>query len=64
MKDELTEIRGIGDAKAEAVMEVVESNSVDSDVAENVRRAYDYYQDGQEHQALSFLERAYELLKG
>jgi len=63
MKDELTEIHGIGDAKADEILEIVESNSVDSTVEDNLRSAWDYYQDGQYSYAEKFLRRAIEALE-
>lgn len=67
MKDELTEIHGIGESKAEQIMAVVDEHGetgVSGGVEKNVRRAYDYLQDGQMNQAESFLERAYDSLEG
>lgn len=43
LKNELTDIRGVGDATADEILSVVEEHSVDSTVKENVRQAYDYY---------------------
>jgi ribosomal protein S13 len=62
LEENLQNIHGIGEQKAKEIMEVVESNSVNSDVEENVKNAYDYYQEGEYSYMGKFLERAMEAL--
>ena len=63
LREELQTVRGVGDAKADEILEIVESNSVDSTVEDNLRSAWDYYQDGQYSYAEKFLRRAIEGLE-
>lgn len=65
LEDELMEIRGIGEAKADEVLDVLEAHekSVESEVAENIKSAWDYYDAGYESYAGKFLKRAYEGLE-
>jgi len=61
LESDLKDIRGIGDAKAEEIIAVVEDyNGTDDELTENIKQAWDYYQDGQESYAGKFLRRAYE----
>lgn len=59
LEDELQEINGVGEATAEKIVEIVEEHSVDSEVSENVKSAYEYYEAGQMAYAGKFIERAY-----
>jgi hypothetical protein len=58
LEEAFQEVSGVGPARAEELVEIVESEDVDSIVAENVEQAYDYYQNGDYSYSGKFLERA------
>lgn len=60
LHDELTDIRGIGDAKAEAILEVLDDHETDSDLAEPLRAAVDAFDADRPGYAEKFVRRAYE----
>jgi ribosomal protein S13 len=57
LEDDLTDIHGIGEAKAEQIMEVVNEHSGDSEARENVRKALAELDEGRVGYARKFLER-------
>ena len=59
LKDELTDIDGVGDVTAERIIEVLDERDTDDAVAENVREAHEYYEAGEKSYAGKFLRRAY-----
>jgi ribosomal protein S13 len=61
LKDELTEIRGIGEATAEEVLAVVQEHG-ESDVELLLQEAIDYYNSGKPWYARKFVEEAKEEL--
>ena len=58
MKDALTDIRGIGGAKAEAIMAIVDEHTTEGVDRDLVARAYDKLQSGRDDLAADALERA------
>ena len=60
LHDDLTDIRGIGDAKAEAILEVLEDHETESDLAEPLRAAVDAFDADRPGYAEKFVRRAYE----
>jgi len=52
------EVDGVGPVKAEELVEIAQSEGVDSDVADNVRSAWGYYENGDYSYMGKFLERA------
>ena len=63
LKDDLTDIDGVGEVTADRILETLEAHdSTDSEVAENVREAYKCYAAGEVGYARKFIERAYEAL--
>ena len=60
LHDELTDIRGIGDAKAEAILEVLEDHETDSDLADPLRAAVDAFDAERPGYAEKFVRKAYE----
>ena len=74
MRDELTEINGVGEVTADKILEVVEraeeyskivekAEQPSKTVEENVREAWDYYEEGKESYAGKYLRRAYNALE-
>jgi hypothetical protein len=59
VKAELKEIRGIGDAKAEAIIGVLEDTQSNETVASLLADALSYYEDDRPGYARKFVERAY-----
>jgi len=59
LHDDLTDIRGIGDAKAEAILEVLEDHETKSDLAEPLRAAVDAFDAERPGYAEKFVRRAY-----
>jgi len=60
IKSELQEIQGIGPAKSEQIVEIVEAHSTDSDTVELVEEALDYLDEGRPGYAKKFLARIVE----
>lgn len=63
LKDELTEIRGVGDATAETILEVVDENTeetTDVDV-ETLEEAYRYLKQNKTREARRRMEDALDL---
>ena len=60
MKDDLTDIQGVGDKTADKIMTVFEEHNsgTSDDVAENMKQALDYYESGEYEYAGKFLRRA------
>jgi endonuclease III-like uncharacterized protein len=60
LRDDLTEIQGVGEATADSILEVLAEHDTgtDSEVREAVLETWDYYQDGQYSYAGKYLERA------
>jgi len=54
LKDDLMQIRGIGEAKADAVLEVLEESEGSS---ENIQEAIDHIKAGKPDYALKYLKR-------
>jgi hypothetical protein len=65
LRDALTDIRGVGDAKADEIMTVFDEyeRGVPDEVRSDLEAAYDYYQEGQYSYAGKFLRRAVEGLE-
>lgn len=61
LKDELTDIRGIGDATADEVLAVVDNHG-DSEVEELLAEALGYFDSGKPWYARKFVEEAKEEL--
>lgn len=61
LKDELTDIRGIGDATADEVLAVVDNHG-DSDVESLLEEALGYFDSGKPWYARKFVEEAKEEL--
>jgi endonuclease III-like uncharacterized protein len=61
LKDELTQIRGIGDATADEVLAVVDDYG-ESDAESLLQEAIDYYNEGKPWYARKFVEEAKEEL--
>jgi ribosomal protein S13 len=57
LESDLQEIRGIGEAKASEIVEVVDQHSGDSEAQENVRKALAELEEGRVGYAQKFLER-------
>jgi len=71
LTDELETISGVGPKTAEKVEAIVNSGEyvthdelMDEMVAQNVREAYDHYEDGQYEYAGKYIRRAYNALEG
>lgn len=67
LRDQLTDIRGVGDATADEIFDVLtdyEDSGVSDDLRENITAAWDYYENGQESYAEKYLRRAYEEVAG
>ena len=62
LKDDVQKVDGVGEVKAAQIVDIVEDHSVNSTIKENVRQAYDYYQNGHQSYAEKYLQRAYEEL--
>ena len=61
LRDELVAIRGVGEATADAILEVLESHNSHSDeLAELVEQSWDYYRVEQYEYAGRFLEEAHD----
>jgi len=58
LREELQTISGIGPAKAKEIINIVEEHNTDDELAEQVRQAWDYYDDGQRRYAGKYLKRA------
>ena len=54
LKDQLTEISGVGDATAEAILEVVEAHG-ESELPDEVYAAYRHAENGKANMAASYL---------
>ena len=54
LRDDLTEIRGIGGAKADEIMQVLESHDTQS-LPDEIESAYEYAKDGNARMAASYL---------
>ncbi len=64
LKDELTDIHGIGESKTEEIMTVFEDYDSTNEVVEsNLREAMDYYNNNEYEYAGKFLRRAVEGLE-
>lgn len=64
LHDDLTDIRGIGDATAEEIIEVVEGHTEDNEtLRDNLESALDYYEDERYGYAGKYLRRAYNALE-
>lgn len=62
LRDELTEISGVGDATADKIISVVESQS-NEDVAETLAEAIEYYESGSPEYAMGYVRDAYNEVK-
>lgn len=60
LKAELKEIRGIGDAKADEIIEVVEIHDTDDTEDETLREAYDYLTQNKTREARRRIEQVLE----
>ena len=54
LKDQLTEINGVGDATADKILEVVDEHG-ESDLPEAVYSAFEHAEDGNARMAASYL---------
>lgn len=65
MKDDLTDIQGVGDKTADKIMTVFEEHNsgVPAEVKDNLESAYDYYENEQYSYAGKFLRKAVEGLE-
>ena len=59
VRDDLMEIRGIGEAKADEILEIVGDNSK---VKDHLESAIDYYEAGQDGYAKGYVYKAFEEL--
>lgn len=67
LKDKLTTINGIGDAKASQIIDLVDTNDSNVNVdelREHLENAQDYLDDGQPGYADKYVRRALERLDG
>lgn len=62
LEDELTEIRGVGDATAEEILAVLDEyadDDVDDVVREQIQEAHDHHEAGEHQYAAKFVRRAH-----
>ncbi len=59
VKRELMEIKGVGEATAEEVMNVLEETQGNETVAALLLKALEYYQEGNPSYAKKYVEQAY-----
>lgn len=59
IKDDLMEIRGIGEAKADAIIAVLEETQSNEKVASLLSDALSYYEDDRPGYAKKYVEQAY-----
>jgi hypothetical protein len=59
LRDDLTDIRGVGDATADTILEVVENHDTGSSTQE-IETAIEYLEDGHAGYALKYLRRVVE----
>lgn len=67
LKDELKEIRGIGEAKADAILDVLaehDTGGVDPELEDAIRTAHEALEVDNARQARKFTTKAMELLDG
>lgn len=57
LEDELQSISGIGEAKAEQIVEIVNEHSETPDIKEDLEDGMEYLAAGQEGYAMKFFER-------
>jgi ribosomal protein S13 len=63
VKSELQEIKGVGEATAEEVMNVLEETQHNDKVAGLLSDALSYYEDGRPDYARKYVQEAYEEVK-
>jgi len=62
LKAELMEIKGVGEATAETILEVLEATESNEAVRENLQEALDYLEIGRPDHAKEYVEQAVEEL--
>lgn len=63
LKSELQEIRGIGDAKADAIIDVLDDHKDNTtEIRETLEEALEYYNQGDENICAEYVEQAIDQL--
>ena len=62
LKAELMEIKGVGEATADTILEVLEATESNEAVRENLHEAFDYLKIGRPDHAKEYVEQAVEEL--
>ena len=63
LRDELTEIRGVGEATADEILDVLDERDDVDDVRDYVQEVHDHHQAGEHQYAAKYVQRAHDALE-